>query len=146
MSLRRYLGRTRKDRDLAEEIEAEYFLPLFRGLRTLHDIGIANLFLLALPPPGLSDEDYGAHCGFASRRHVRYAVHRTINALYERFCRENGIGFIDTWPLVTTPDGRLNPEFGSDSVHLNRNAAVAIVAELGRRTGDLPAVALDPLV
>jgi len=37
--------------ELAEEIESEYLTPLFRGMRTLVDIGIANLFLLALPPP-----------------------------------------------------------------------------------------------
>lgn len=131
---------------LAEEIESEYLRPLFRGLSTLHDIGMENLYLLALPPPGLSDDDYGAHCGFASRRHVRYAVHRTINALYERFCRERGIGYLDTWPLVTSPEGILLSDFGSDSVHLNRNAALAIVAELGRRTAGAPDLQLDPLV
>lgn len=131
---------------LAEEIAGEYLAPLFRGLLTLQQIGISNLFLLALPPPGLSDDDYAGHCGFASRRHVRYAVHRTINALYEAFCREHKLGFIDTWPLVTSSDGVLLPDFGSDSVHLNRNAALAIVAELDRLTSGEPVEVLDPLV
>jgi hypothetical protein len=132
--------------ELAAEIEAEYLAPLFRGLQTLHAIGIGNLFLLALPPPGLNDDDYAAHCGFASRRHVRYAVHRTINACYERFCRATGIEFIDTWPLVTAPDGALRPDFGSDSVHLNRDAAVAIVADVAQRAARAPAPPPDPLV
>ena len=132
--------------ELAEEIESEYLTPLFRGMRTLVDIGIANLFLLALPPPGLNDADYAEHCGFMSRRHVRYAVHLTINALFEKFCNANNVGYIDTWPHVTTPDGALLPHFGTDSVHLNRDAALAIDAEQGRRTANDPIPTLDPLI
>ncbi len=131
--------------ELSAAIESEYLQPLFRGLRTLRAAGIDNLFLLALPPPGSSDADYEAHCGFASRRHVRYAVHRSINLLYERFSRDASIGFIDTWPIVTSNDGILRPEFGSDSVHLNRDAAAAIVADLGRAQAGATPV-LDPLV
>jgi len=132
--------------ELAQEIEAEYLAPLFYGLRTLREIGIGRLYLLALPPPGLNDADYAAHCGFNSRRHVRYAVHRTINGCYERFCRANGIAFLDSWPLVTGDDGKLRADFGSDGVHLNRAGAVAIVEELARRTAADAPPALDPLV
>ena len=130
--------------DLAAAIGDEYAVPLFRGLTTLRASGIENLALLGLPPPGLIDADYEAHCGFSSRRHVRYAVHATFNRLYAAFCAANGIAFIDTWPLVTSADGVLLPKFGSDGVHLNRDAAAAIVAALG--ANDEAAVeALDPL-
>jgi hypothetical protein len=139
-------GATIGEAELAESIEAEYLAPLFHGLRVLREIGIANLFLLALPPPGLSDADYAAHCGFDSRRHVRYAVHRTINGCYERFCRAADIAFLDTWPMVNGADGALRSEFGSDGVHLNRDAAAAIVERLALRTADIPAPVLDPLV
>jgi hypothetical protein len=131
---------------LADEIEREYLAPLFRGLRTLRAIGLPNLYVLSLPPPGHSDADYEAHCGFASRRHVRYAVHRTIDLLLERFCDANAIGFLDSWPLVTGPDGALAPAYGSDSVHLNRDAAVRIAAALAERTRGATTSERDPLV
>jgi hypothetical protein len=130
---------------LAEEIAREYLAPLFRGLRTLHAIGLPNLYVLSLPPPGPSDADYEAHCGFASRRHVRYAVHRTIDLLLASYCAHVGIGFLDSWPLVTGSDGALLAAYGSDSVHLNRDAAALIAADLAQRTAATPPPDRDPL-
>jgi hypothetical protein len=132
--------------ELAADIEADYLAPFYRGMRILRDIGLKSLFLLAVPPPGIDDDAFEAHTGFQSHAHVRYAVHRTINLLFERFCAAENIAFVDSWALVAGPDGILQKRFVADGIHLNRDAAVEIVAAIGERLVLPPAEPLDPLL
>lgn len=47
-----------------------------------------------------------------------------LNAMLKRYCREQGLQFVDLWPVMTDRNG-LRPEFTGDGVHLTTAGYVA---------------------
>jgi hypothetical protein len=105
--------------------------PLFVGLRVLYAAGSRSLFLHALPPPTIDDADAEKVFKHPSSARLRYKLAMFVNYLYEAVCRDIGIGFINTWPMVTERN-LLRPEFYLDGLHLNREHAKLSVREVHR--------------
>ena len=104
-------------------VRDRYLEPLFAGLRALRDAGYERLFLYSLPPPAIADAPH-----FKPAR-LRYKMNVLFNRLFERFCRETGVGFLDIWDAVTV-DGLRAQAFDLDGVHLNVPAAEIAVNRL----------------
>ncbi len=99
--------------------------PLFRGLETLRALGLHKLAVPSLPPP-MSDERSDEYFRPGLPEALRYAVVRVFNESMRSMSRDAGLRFVDVWPMVTR-DGRADPAFYLDGVHLNRGAADALV-------------------
>lgn len=110
---------------------AEEFTPLFRGLRILQNAGLRTLYLHCVPPPAVDDVDSERVLKHRSPGRLRYKLAMFINYLYEAVCRETGIGFVNTWPLVSR-DNILDSEYYLDGLHLNRKHAILSVREVHR--------------
>jgi hypothetical protein len=114
----------------------EEFGPLFRGLKVLRDAGLRSIFLHSVPPPAVSDEDSARVLHHPSPPRVRYKLAMFTNFLYERVCRDIGIGFINTWPMVTEGN-LLKSEYYLDGLHLNYLHSLLSVRELHRQFTEL---------
>lgn len=114
------------------QLLADKFSRLFVGLRVLREAGLRTLFLHGVPPPATDDADAKRVLQHDSPGQLRYRLAMYINFLYREVCRDLGVGFIDTWNLVTEGNV-LRPEFYLDGLHLNQRHAVLSVTEVHRR-------------
>ncbi|HET9030588.1 MAG TPA: hypothetical protein VFN49_10440, partial [Candidatus Aquilonibacter sp.] len=110
----------------------DVFNPLIRGLRILRDLGLRSIFLHSVPPPAVNDVDSARVMRFNNPALLRYKLVMFVNYLYASVCRELGIGFVNTWPLVTRGN-LLQPEFYLDGLHLNRDHSILSVNEVYRQ-------------
>lgn len=106
--------------------------PIFRGLSALREAGLETLYLQSLPPPSLDGEGVARTFGFPVPRRAHYKLVMLVNFLYERGCRDLGIGFINTWADVTDENLR-KPEYERDVIHLNRAATILSIQEVHRQ-------------
>lgn len=111
---------------------ADRLQPLFIGLRMLKAAGLRSIFLHSIPPPTPDDEDFFRVFNFRSIAATRYKLHLLINYIYEVMCRDIGVGFINTWPMVTVANV-LDDRYYLDGVHLNHQHAVLSATEAYRQ-------------
>jgi hypothetical protein len=110
---------------------AQHFNPLFHGLRIMHAAGIRSVYLHAIPPPTLDDVEASRVIGLEVPARLRYKLAMSVNYIYSVVCADIGIGFINTWPMVTR-DGLLDDAYYLDGFHLNRNHTEVSVREVHR--------------
>lgn len=110
----------------------EEFHPLIKGLRILKNAGMRTLFLHSLPPPTIDDQDALRVYKHPSPARLRYKLTMFVNFLYDAICKEIGIGFINTWPMVTRND-LLDSRFYLDGLHLNAEHSKLSVSEVHRQ-------------
>ena len=114
------------------KILMEHLAPALQGLRMLHDAGLTTLYLHSLPPPTLDSEKLSKLIGAQINTQVHYKLVMLANFIYREACADIGVGFIDTWPMVT--DGNVRKaEYELDVVHLNRAHACLSVQEVHRQ-------------
>lgn len=100
--------------------------PLFLGLEQLRDMGFERLAVAAIPPP-MHEDEWRRHQKPGPSEALRYAVVRTYNHVLRELAAAHNVRFLDYWPLVTV-DGRREPRFDLDGVHLNLEAAALLTA------------------
>ncbi len=111
---------------------AQHYNPLFRGLRILRAAGVRSVYLHAIPPPTLDDVAAARVIGVEVPARLRYKLAMSVNYIYSVVCADIGMGFIDTWPMVTR-DGLLDEEYYLDGFHLNRQHSEVSVREVYRQ-------------
>ena len=94
--------------------------PLFVGLATLKALGIGRLVVHNLPPPTTSESDFVSANGFFRQPYIRYKAYLLFNRIFESYCREAGIMFLNMWPYTTVND-ILDQKYYLDGAHLNRD-------------------------
>ncbi len=112
--------------DQATKVMVEAFGPLFRGLKVLRQTGLRSVFLHSIPPPAVDDDDAARVLKHRSPARLRYKIAMFTNFLYEMACRDIGVGFINTWPMVTQGN-LLKAEYRLDGLHLNHLHALLSV-------------------
>jgi hypothetical protein len=103
--------------------------PLRAALQRLREVGFPRLSCLAVPPPTLDDDLTaravnglgGAVTPGKGRRAFRYKVAMLLNALVAQVCADEGVDFLDSWPLLTE-GGIVRPDALMDAAHLNGGA------------------------
>src|SRR5262249_9457813 len=92
------------------------------GLRKLNECGFNRVYVQAVVPPTLNDEDWHRRRGYLCPSPIRtkavYAYNRTLTEL----CKSANVSVIDLWPNLTEK-GFLKPEFELDGVHLHPKTA-----------------------
>jgi hypothetical protein len=100
--------------------------PLFAGLAQLRNMGFERLAVAAIPPP-MHEDEWLKHQKPGPSEALRYAVVKTYNHVLRERAAAHGVRFLDYWPLVTK-NGRRDPRFDLDGVHLNLEAAALLMA------------------
>ena len=114
---------------LVQQLANQVLGPLFTGLKSLYDMGFTSLYLHAVPPPTVSDEEFEKINGFFSPARLRYKAAILFNRLFHSFAESSHVRVIDIWDEVTIRNV-LNPEFHIDGTHLNTNAVSLTLGKL----------------
>lgn len=113
-------------------VVTDTFGSILRGLQILRAAGFSTLYLHCLPPPTTDPIGLKRVLGYHVDISVHYKLSMLINLTFARACAQIGVGFIDTWPLVTENELR-KPEFELDPIHLNGEHALLSVQEVHRQ-------------
>ncbi|MGE3724651.1 MAG: hypothetical protein AB7I41_03815 [Candidatus Sericytochromatia bacterium] len=126
--------------ETARDYLKDLIAPLFRGLNHLKQLGFDQLYLHDLVPQTPDDDEYARIYGYRCPLKVRSKALLLMNQLLREMADSNQVGWISIWEKVTQNNIR-RPEFGLDSIHLNKQAAFLSVDTLWQiMCQDLPAI------
>ncbi|MDP7034961.1 MAG: hypothetical protein QF752_10765 [Planctomycetota bacterium] len=108
---------------LVLQLAEKLVLPLFQGLIGLAKMGFSNIYLHNLPPQTVDDDHYEKVNGYRCPAIIRYKATLFFNYLFRNYSAQSDIRFLDVYDDVTT-EGRVDPAYELDGVHLNRRAAL----------------------
>jgi hypothetical protein len=102
---------------------SDFLTPFLTGVMLLQSVQFSRLMVHCLPPRTRDDTAAASWTGIIVNGPVRAKLTLLANRVLSKICGRGGLGFIDTWPELTT-DGYLHPKFELDGVHVNRQAAL----------------------
>lgn len=128
------------------ELIADILVPFFNTLQLLRQQNFTRLMVHCLPPRTTDDAIAAPWIvgGKAVTAAVRSKLTIVMNRLIADRCRKIGVGFIDTWPETTTPDGYMDPAFDLDGVHVNRRSTLISLDKIVAHLVDYTAETWNP--
>lgn len=114
---------------LALEFFAKQAEPFLQAMAFFARLGFQKVFVHELRPPTLDDAVFERIQGFRRAAIVRYKATALFNYVLRHGCERAGVRFLEIWNDVTV-DGRLDPAYELDGVHLNRRAAMITLRRL----------------
>lgn len=107
--------------------------PFLYGVTELRRNGLTQVMIHALPPRTTDEALFQSWLHYECPAPLRYKLTWVCNEVMRDHCAQNGIGFIDPWPVIAE-GGWARPAYELDGLHMNREAAKVslelIVAEL----------------